>query len=218
MLRTSRMGARIDFAGPNQLVPFRAVHLDPRGRSRQGGADGRFVQRLQPLDRSGEMLGIAAHDGETPAHATRRVRARTAGGCGRLPRPREALHGGEQLLGLACASCSSPDASAPATQWRTCSSRILKRERLERGVDGRDLREDVDAVAVVLDHPLDPAHLALDPVQALDERVLVLRVAVARARLQCRSCAPSRGAAEAAQAQAVGDDEEARARPSRRRR
>ena len=39
-------------------------------------------------------------------------------------------------------------------------------EALERGVHGGDLREDVDAVAVVLDHPLDPAHLALDAVQA----------------------------------------------------
>ena len=51
-------------------------------------------------------------------------------------------------------------------------------EALERRVHGGDLREDVDAVAVVLDHPLDPAHLALDPVQALDQLFLVLRVAV----------------------------------------
>src|SRR5262245_42714960 len=54
----------------------------------------------------------------------------------------------------------------------------LERERLERGVHGRDLGEDVDAVAVVLDHPLDPPHLALDPVQALDEGILVLAVPV----------------------------------------
>jgi len=30
----------------------------------------------------------------------------------------------------------------------------------------RDLRDDVDAVAVTLDHAGDPAHLALDPVEA----------------------------------------------------
>ena len=53
-----------------------------------------------------------------------------------------------------------------------------EREALERRVHRRDLREDVDAVAVVLDHALDPAHLALDAVQPADERLLVGRVAV----------------------------------------
>ena len=52
------------------------------------------------------------------------------------------------------------------------------RNPLERGGDCAELRQDVDAVAVVIDHPLDAAHLAFDPVQALDERVLVLGVAV----------------------------------------
>src|SRR6266508_2647113 len=46
-------------------------------------------------------------------------------------------------------------------------------EALERGVHGGDLREDVDAVTVVLDHALDAAHLALDPVQALGQRLLL---------------------------------------------
>ena len=54
----------------------------------------------------------------------------------------------------------------------------LEGERVERGRDGADLREDVDAVAVFVDHPLDAAHLALDPVQALDQRLLVGVVAV----------------------------------------
>ena len=49
---------------------------------------------------------------------------------------------------------------------------------LQRSPHGRDLREDVDAVPVLLDHPLDAAHLALDPVQPLGEGLLVLRVAV----------------------------------------
>src|SRR5207247_3687711 len=52
----------------------------------------------------------------------------------------------------------------------------LEREAVERGADGGDLREDVDAVAVVLDHPLDAAHLSLDPVQALDQRFLFVSV------------------------------------------
>ena len=38
-----------------------------------------------------------------------------------------------------------------------------ERDLVERGLDGGDLRQDVDAVAVVLDHALDAAHLALDP-------------------------------------------------------
>src|SRR5664279_4680264 len=62
----------------------------------------------------------------------------------------------------------------------------LQGDSLERRIDGRKLREDVDAVAVVLDHLLDPAHLALDPVQALDERVLVGRIAVHHADSPCR--------------------------------
>ena len=47
------------------------------------------------------------------------------------------------------------------------------RDAVERGRDRADLRQDVDAVAVLRDHPLDAAHLPLDAVQALDDRVLV---------------------------------------------
>src|SRR2546425_1180291 len=57
----------------------------------------------------------------------------------------------------------------------------LQPKRLERCRHRADLGEDVDAVALVLDHPLDPAHLPLDPVQALDQGVLVGDIAVARA-------------------------------------
>src|SRR5215218_5451461 len=35
--------------------------------------------------------------------------------------------------------------------------------RLKGGGDGRDLRDDVDAVLVLLDHPLEAARLTLDP-------------------------------------------------------
>src|SRR6266511_651567 len=54
----------------------------------------------------------------------------------------------------------------------------LERQRLEGGIHRGDLRDDVDAVAVVLDHPLDAADLPFDSVETLDERVLVLGVAV----------------------------------------
>jgi hypothetical protein len=36
----------------------------------------------------------------------------------------------------------------------------------QRSAYRRDLRDDVDAVAVTLDHAGDPAHLTLDPVEA----------------------------------------------------
>src|SRR5436190_7325211 len=52
----------------------------------------------------------------------------------------------------------------------------LEGQALEGGVHRRDLREDVDAVAVVLDHPLDPTDLAFDAVQALRQRSLVVPV------------------------------------------
>ena len=63
----------------------------------------------------------------------------------------------------------------------------LEGEALERGRDGADLREHVDAVAILLHHPLDAAHLSLDAVEAVHELLAVLRVAVGHA------CASSRG-------------------------
>src|SRR6185312_7776932 len=54
----------------------------------------------------------------------------------------------------------------------------LERDALERRRGGRDLREDVDAVALVLDHPLDAAHLPFDAVEPLDERFLLFHVSV----------------------------------------
>jgi hypothetical protein len=35
----------------------------------------------------------------------------------------------------------------------------------QRGAHRRDLRDDVDAIAVALDHASDSAHLALDPAE-----------------------------------------------------
>src|SRR5215831_6089384 len=40
-------------------------------------------------------------------------------------------------------------------------------EAPKRGAHRRNLRHDVDAVAILVDHPRDAAHLALDPAQAL---------------------------------------------------
>ena len=48
---------------------------------------------------------------------------------------------------------------------------------VEGGLHGGDLGEHVDAVAVVLDHALDAADLALDPGEAVEELRLGRRVA-----------------------------------------
>src|SRR5680860_598491 len=52
---------------------------------------------------------------------------------------------------------------------------------LQRLRHRRDLGEDVDAVLLVVHHPLQPTRLALDPAQALEVVVLAVDVAVARA-------------------------------------
>src|SRR6266550_6872814 len=52
----------------------------------------------------------------------------------------------------------------------------LEGECAEGCVDRSDLREDVDAIPISLDHSLDPANLALDPVETLDQRLLVVSV------------------------------------------
>jgi hypothetical protein len=52
-------------------------------------------------------------------------------------------------------------------------------ERIDGGAQGARLLEDVDAVLLALDHPADPADLALDPGEAADELRLVAGVAVA---------------------------------------
>jgi hypothetical protein len=54
------------------------------------------------------------------------------------------------------------------------------RDPAQGGVDRRDLGEDVDAVGVLVDQPLQPADLALDPAQTQLQLVLVRRIAAHR--------------------------------------
>src|SRR6185437_5895198 len=55
----------------------------------------------------------------------------------------------------------------------------IQDDRTQGAVDGADLGEDIDAVLVLLDHPGDAAHLALDAPQPLGVVVLLLRIPVA---------------------------------------
>ena len=70
--------------------------------------------------------------------------------------------------------------------------RAAERDLVERGLDRGDLGEDVDAVAVLVDHPLDAADLSLDAAQALGELVLRRGVAACSGyRWPCRNCTPT---------------------------
>ena len=63
----------------------------------------------------------------------------------------------------------------------------LQAHALERRHCRSDLGQDVDAVPVLLDHPLDPTHLPLDAPQPLADRLLVVAVRHARTLRKRRS-------------------------------
>src|SRR5260221_11186957 len=53
----------------------------------------------------------------------------------------------------------------------------LQRDLVEGSLDRGDLGDDVNAVAILFDHPLDATYLTLNPTQALQHGLLVLAVA-----------------------------------------
>src|SRR4051812_44302760 len=63
-----------------------------------------------------------------------------------------------------------------------------ERDALEGLGEGRDLREDVDAVLLLVDHAVDAAGLALDALEARQVAVLVADVAVRRGQLRRGGC------------------------------
>src|SRR6185437_16512619 len=99
----------------------------------------------------------------------------------RSARPREPLDGLEQLARLLLGLLAASGGERPGHAVVRVLLEQLLGDRFERGRDGADLGQDVDAVALVGNHLLDPAHLALDPVQARDQGLLVVHVAVAHA-------------------------------------
>src|SRR3954447_22101555 len=103
-----------------------------------------------------------------PAHAQRRPSS--AG------RPRQHV---DQLVHLAALFAA---VTACDRMLDTVADMILQDLLLDapqRGAYRRDLGEDVDAVAVMLDHAGDPAHLALDSAEATKTRSLGLFAHVA---------------------------------------
>src|SRR5207249_421596 len=77
--------------------------------------------------------------------------------------------GGHQLLGLGLAVLVGLRAHDAVLGMVV---KQAKRDLVERGLDRGDLREHVDAVAVVADHSLHAADLALDAPQAGEELIL----------------------------------------------
>ena len=93
-----------------------------------------------------------------------------------LARLREAVHRREQLLRALGRQLVVPGRDRPGDAVVDVVVEELEGEALEGGSNGADLRQHVDAVTVVLDHPLDASHLPLDPVQPLHHRGLVVAV------------------------------------------
>src|SRR5918993_3569790 len=88
--------------------------------------------------------------------------------------PRDRLGGlADLLVGLAAAGARGVDDAVAHVLLEQAEGDLLQRLR-----HGGDLREDVDAVLLVLDHALQTAGLALDAAQPLEVVVLAVDVAV----------------------------------------
>jgi hypothetical protein len=93
-------------------------------------------------------------------------------------RGHEPRDGGHQFVGLVglLVSLGAHDAVAGVVVEQS------ERDLVERRLDRADLREHVDAVAVVFDHAFNAADLSFDALEALDELVLGGGVAARRCR------------------------------------
>ena len=78
---------------------------------------------------------------------------------------REALHGGHQLIELLGSAVAVGDRAGHASA--DVGVEHVDGDLLERGLDGGHLCEDVNAVGVLVDHPLEAADLPLDPAEAV---------------------------------------------------
>src|SRR5687768_17404973 len=103
---------------------------------------------------------------------------RGEGQCSGLADPREALHGRQELLALLGRGLPVARRQGVLHAVPDVLVEHLERDALERLGDRADLGEQVHAIAIVLDHLLDPADLALDAAQPLAERFLVVAVAL----------------------------------------
>src|SRR6476646_2419590 len=86
--------------------------------------------------------------------------------------PQQTLHGERRLAHVRVGVRSCDEAV------RDAMSEVVLQQRhgdlVQRTGDRGDLREDVDAVGVLLNHPLDPADLTLDPAKPNEQPILVV--------------------------------------------
>src|SRR6266550_6776310 len=89
-----------------------------------------------------------------------------------------------------------PGVGSSGQALRDTMSEVVLQQRngdlVQPAGDRGDLREDVDAVRVFLDHPLDPSDLTLDPAEPGEQPILVLVIADHRHLLRFPSI-PRRG-------------------------
>src|SRR5712691_6648448 len=140
----------------------------------------RISQVIPPANESARTISC-------PTVAARIIEVDLVGA--RLAHPREPLHCFEQLLRLLHGVALLARRERAGDAVIHVAVEDLQRERIECGRHGADLREDVDAVPVFLDHLLDPAHLTLDAVQAFHECLLVGVIAVGLRLLGLAHCA-----------------------------
>ena len=157
-------------AGDRPPARHRPPVLRRRDAGRRAARTARLLQassilelRLAPERLTGEIAAFLDECWKPRPPSGRRGAERRA----RLADLREAAHGGHQLVELLRRPRRRRPATASATQCAHVAVQHVDGDLLERGLHGGDLREDVDAVGVLVDHPLQPAHLALDPAEAV---------------------------------------------------
>ena len=140
------------------------------------------VEAVEPL------LDAAAHDAQVmPVEVEVDVGRRRAVGVGRGSpmRGRHQLCTSRSMAWLASVTRRSASSAAPGDGVGDAVPQVLVEQgdghALERLGRRGDLGEDVDAVGVLVDHPLEAAHLALDAAQPLEDVVLGVVVAGRRA-------------------------------------
>src|SRR5438034_3400652 len=117
----------------------------PRGRCRRRGADAHMTRSGYP-NRSARRPDLAAC--VCPA----RCRRVSAASSAPLPRAREALDRLEQLLGLHLRLALVAGGKRAGDAMADMLVEDLERQRLEGGIHRRALGQDVDALAVILEH------------------------------------------------------------------
>src|SRR6476646_6649116 len=102
--------------------------------------------------------------------------------------PQQTLHGERRLAHVRVGVRSCDEAVRDAMSEMVLQQR--HGDLVQRTGDRGDLREDVDAVGVLLNHPLDPADLTLDTAKPNEQPILVVVIANHRDLLGSRRAYP----------------------------